>query len=97
TKYKLRDYVSNSNGNLYVGASIDISSNGVLVGASNQFFSGGNYGVVLKKTSSPEWTQISNSTLPNARVSGLASAPGNPNKVYAALGKTGVYVSTDGG
>src|SRR5262249_4422354 len=41
------------------------------------------------------WTPASG--LPVARVVGLATAPSNPDVVYAALAGNGVYKSTDGG
>jgi hypothetical protein len=41
------------------------------------------------------WTAIGG--LPPARVVGLATAPSNPDVVYAALARNGVYRSADGG
>jgi hypothetical protein len=43
------------------------------------------------------WNQVGTTTLPSARVVGLATAPSNPDVVYAALAQNGVYQSKDGG
>jgi hypothetical protein len=44
-----------------------------------------------------QWTQVGGTTLPSARVVGLATAPSNPDVVYAALNGTGMFKSKDGG
>lgn len=76
---------------------VDTSTARVLVGAGAQYLGRGNFGTVfVESADGTSWIQTGKG-LPVRRVVGLASAPSNPDVVYAALALTGVFKSVDGG
>jgi hypothetical protein len=77
---------------------LDISEAQVLTGAGVQWPFEGLWGTVMRENEDGSWSEAStDGSLADARVSGLVSAPSDSSILYAALMKTGVYKSEDGG